>query len=57
MLTTEFHTYISLNPTYAIMARFLVASIATNANLPASWKMIFTVSRDTTWGFDVPELA
>jgi hypothetical protein len=57
MVTTEVHVPISLNPTFAHMTYFLVKSLAANANFPGDWRVVFTVSRDTSWNFDHPELA
>jgi hypothetical protein len=57
MVSTEIHVPISLNPNFAHMIYFLVKSVAANANLPGDWRVVFTVSRDTDWSLDHPELA
>ena len=57
MVSTEIHVPISLNPNFAHMIYLLVKSIAANAKLPGDWRVVFTVSRDTAWDFDHPELA
>ncbi|MGJ0394720.1 MAG: hypothetical protein ACR65U_00605 [Methylocystis sp.] len=56
-VNTEIHVPISLNANFANMSYFLVKSIAANAALPGDWRVVFTVSRDTDWDLDHPNLA
>lgn len=54
MTTTDIHVPITLNENFAVMCCLLVRSIAARAKLPGNWRVVFTVSRDSTLDVDSP---
>jgi len=57
MTTTTICVPVSLNRQFATQMQLLARSLRRNAALPGRWKLIFTVSRDASFGLDDASLA
>ncbi|MBD3765386.1 MAG: hypothetical protein IE927_11860 [Rhodobacterales bacterium] len=55
--SVEVHVPITLNRRFAVMCRLLAQSLAARAAFPGDWKIVFTLSLDSTLPPDDPELA